>query len=238
MIFENTFVTAGGNTENCLGRTKDQLVFTIARGTKVETTITTPVIIADTDAYDVILSMDFLGPCFGFVDPLTKEFCWRADCHETQDMPKILVKLPAKCRTSSDRERRHGYMLALVETANDLQDALLGDESMEENLEEKVNFVEHTVASTVPIKIPSATVFATLSSPILTTNVSSVHRRHEAEARLNATLMKTIKPIAPRTKWIEDDQAYRTSDEVDWGCQLWSSPHSNKLGDIRPNVHF
>ena len=204
LILGDTFVTAGGNTENCLGRTKDHLSFTIARGTRAETTITTPVIIADTDAYDVILGMDFLGPCFGYVDPLTEEFCWRADCHETQDMPKCLVKLPAKCRTASDRERRHGYMLGLVENAADLQDALLGDESMEEHLEEKVNFMEHTVSTTVPIKIPSTTVFATLSSPILTTNVSSVHRRHEAEARLNATLKKTIKPIPPRTKWIGD----------------------------------
>lgn len=144
LIFGDTFVTAGGNTENCLGRTKKHLSFTIARGTRVETTITTPVIIADTDAYDVILRMDFLGPCFGYVDPLTEEFCWKSDCHETQLMQKCLVKLPAKCRTTSDRERRHGYMLELVENAVGLQDALLGDESMEEHLEE-VNFMEHTV---------------------------------------------------------------------------------------------
>ena len=40
----------------------------------METTVTPLVIIADTDAYDVILGMDFLGPCFGYVDPLTEEF--------------------------------------------------------------------------------------------------------------------------------------------------------------------
>ena len=51
------------------------LSFTLARGTRVETTIVVPVIIANTDAYDVILGMDFLGPLFAYVDPLTEEFC-------------------------------------------------------------------------------------------------------------------------------------------------------------------
>ena len=64
LIFGDTFVTAGGTTETCVGRTKNGLSFTLARGTRVQTTIVVPVIIANTDAYDVILGMDFLGPLF------------------------------------------------------------------------------------------------------------------------------------------------------------------------------
>ena len=74
LIFGDTFVTAGGTTETCLGRTKHGLTFTLAKGTKVQTTITAPVIIANTDAYDVILGTDFLGPLFAYVEPLTEEF--------------------------------------------------------------------------------------------------------------------------------------------------------------------
>ena len=46
----------------------------MGKGTRVQTVITAPVIIANTDAYDVILGMDFLGPLFAYVDPLTEEF--------------------------------------------------------------------------------------------------------------------------------------------------------------------
>ena len=74
-IFGDTFVTARGTTETCLGRTKHKLTSTLAKGTRVQTAITAPVIIANTDAYDVILGMDFLGPLVAYVDPLTEEFC-------------------------------------------------------------------------------------------------------------------------------------------------------------------
>ena len=46
----------------------------MAQGTIAETQITSVVIIADTDEYDVILGMDFLGACFGYFDPLTERF--------------------------------------------------------------------------------------------------------------------------------------------------------------------
>ena len=75
LIFGDTFVTAGGTTKTCVGRTRNGLAFTLAKGTRVKTTIVVPVIIANTDAYDVILGMDLLGPLFAYVDPLTEEFC-------------------------------------------------------------------------------------------------------------------------------------------------------------------
>ena len=69
LIFGDTFDTAGGTTETCLGRTKNGLSFTLSKGTGVETTIVAPLIIANTDAYDVTLGMDFPGPLFVFVCP-------------------------------------------------------------------------------------------------------------------------------------------------------------------------
>ena len=81
--------------------------------------------------------MDFLGPCFGYLDPLTKEFLWRIDCHNTQEMPSKLANLRARCHETV-RERRHVYVSGLVVQAVDLQDAILGDksESEEENFPE------------------------------------------------------------------------------------------------------
>ena len=177
LIFGDTFVTAGGTTETCLGRTKHGLTFTLARGTRVQTTITAPVIIANTDAYDVILGMDFLGPLFAYVDPLTEEFCWRTHCHETETMPCTMARLPANCRASSHREHRYGYMINIVETADDLHNAILGDELKEETFDE-VHFMDvHTASTAVPIKFPSCTSFAVLPFPRPLTNTSAVHGR-------------------------------------------------------------
>ena len=85
-----------------LGSSELPLDFVLAKGTSEETFVNTPILIADTDAYDVILGMDFLGPCFGYLDPLTEEFLWRVDCHDTENMPKRLAKLPAKCRGNNN----------------------------------------------------------------------------------------------------------------------------------------
>ena len=94
----DSFITAGGREDMSLGRSKLPLDFVLGKGTSEENLVNTTILIADTDAYDVILGMDFLGPCFGYLDPLTEEFLWRVDCHETEQMPKRLARLPAKCR--------------------------------------------------------------------------------------------------------------------------------------------
>ena len=67
------------------------------------------------------------------------------------------------------REHRYGYMIDVVESAADLHDAILGDESKEETFDE-VHFMDVDTARTaVPIKFPSCTSFAVLpSSPLLT----------------------------------------------------------------------
>ena len=185
-----------------MGKTKAYLSFTLAKGTQAETTITAPTIIADIDAYDVILGMDSLGPCFGYVDPLTEGFIWRVDCHETETMPVQIARLPATCRAKSFRERRHLYMLSLISSGEDLQDSMLGDESKEENFSQ-VNFMEtDTVINTVPIKLPNIFAFATLPSDSPLTSRTAFNRRHEAGARLDAVNKIDVPLTPPWTKWI------------------------------------
>ena len=69
-----TFITASGREDQALGRTKQPINLVWAGGTTEETSILAYAFIADTDAYDLILGMDFLGACFGYVDPLTSDF--------------------------------------------------------------------------------------------------------------------------------------------------------------------
>ena len=47
-----------------------------------------------------------------------------------------MARLPAKCRAESMREHRYGYMIDVVESRADLHDAVLGDETQEENFDE------------------------------------------------------------------------------------------------------
>ena len=101
----DTFITANGTESAALGRSKMPLEFILADGTTERTVVHAKVLIADTNAYDVILGMDFLGPCFGYVDPLTEYFVWRVDCHETQRRPRICARLPAICRGGTSHVR-------------------------------------------------------------------------------------------------------------------------------------
>ena len=121
----DSFITAGGREDMSLGRSKLALDFVLAKGTSEETLVNTTKLIADTDASDVILGMDFLGTSFGYLDPLTEEYMWRVDCHETEHMPKTLARLPAKCR-GNNKQRMNNYMIQIVTCTNDLEDAILG----------------------------------------------------------------------------------------------------------------
>ena len=69
--YGDVFITANGQEAPSLGRTKLMLEFVLASGTSEETKFNAYALIADTDAYDVILGMDFMGECFGYMDPLT-----------------------------------------------------------------------------------------------------------------------------------------------------------------------
>lgn len=114
------------------GKAGDLLQFLVAQGTTEETMIETTIIISNTNSYDVILGMDFLGPCFGFMDPLPEESVWRVDCHETKTMPTRIARILACCQAQTSMERRYNYILSLVDKSSDLVDSTLGEEDDEE----------------------------------------------------------------------------------------------------------
>ena len=138
LAFGDTFVTAAGQETPSLGRMRLLLDFTLAKGTLEETKISSYTLIADTDAYDMILGMDFLGAVFGYLDPLTEEFLWRVDCRETKVVPSRLARLAATCRGTTE-ERRNIYTIKVITCSSDLQDAILGDESLGKEFENNVN---------------------------------------------------------------------------------------------------
>lgn len=68
------FVTASGAEELGVRKTTMLLSFTLAKGTTAQTIVKHVAWVSNTDIYDVLLSMSFLGSTFGYVDPLTEEF--------------------------------------------------------------------------------------------------------------------------------------------------------------------
>ena len=200
LVYGDSFITAGGHETKSLGRTKLHLKFVLSKGNCEETTIHATALIADTDAYDVILGMDFLGPCFGYMDPLTEEFLWRVDCHDTKNMPSRLARLPAKCRAGNQMVR-NVYMIKVVTSAEDLDNAMMGDEHEGEDLDDQVSMVHADV-----IRAPMQPNFAMLShtKSKLNSKQMAVHRKHEANARLDAALRRGVPVLEPRTKWIGD----------------------------------
>ena len=69
------------------------------------------VLIANTDVYDILLGMEFMGQTFGWVHPLTSEYIWYVDCKEfrADNMPTKTTRLPVNIRGSM-RESRHAFM--------------------------------------------------------------------------------------------------------------------------------
>ena len=74
LVLAGFFITATGVGEHGVEKTTLLLSLTLAKGTSKETNIKAPSLISNTDSYDVLPGMEFLGECFGHVDPLTKEF--------------------------------------------------------------------------------------------------------------------------------------------------------------------
>ena len=139
LAFGDSFVTAAGQDTPASGRTRLLLEFTLAKGTSEETTIKSHAMIADTNTYDVLLGMDFLGAVFGYLDPLTEEFLRRVDCRETKAVPSRLARLPATCRGTTE-EHRNTYTIKVITCSSDLQDVILGDESLQEDFENTDTF--------------------------------------------------------------------------------------------------
>lgn len=63
------FITPNGQENQSLAKTKRMLAIVLARGTLAETKVIVHTFIADTDAYDVNLGMDFMGECLGYETP-------------------------------------------------------------------------------------------------------------------------------------------------------------------------
>ena len=135
--------------------------------------------------------MDFLGPCFGMMDPLTEEFFWRQDCNNTHERPHVLCRLPAHCR-GAPRGPRHTFMFGEIMSGEELDDCLMWDEEEEGG---------NQVINTVNIAASPAHMLLQPVVPILTPTPSSL-RRVEAQARLEAALRKNIPTQNPRTRWV------------------------------------
>lgn len=71
LTFGDTFITTKGTKKKSLGHSKLLLGSVLTKGTSEETISSSTVLIADTNSYDMIPGMDCLGPCFGYLDPLT-----------------------------------------------------------------------------------------------------------------------------------------------------------------------
>ena len=123
------FLTANGEEVTGLMKTTHCLTFTLAKGTTEETKITAKCLISETDVYDVLLDMEFLGATFGFVHPLTSEFIWYVDCKEIRRpyMPSRTARIGVNIR-GPVRASIHLYMCDEITCAEDLLDAVEGDE--------------------------------------------------------------------------------------------------------------
>ena len=146
--------------------------------------------------------MDFLGICFGFMDPLTKDFVWRVDCHDTENMPHRVARLPATCR-GNKQARRGAYTIAVVTCGEDLMDAPLGEEYNGEDFENQVR-MEINAVKTAPMLPCSAAQYAMLSNvkPTSLTQQLATRRRADAVQRLTTAYAKDVPVLEPRTKWI------------------------------------
>ena len=201
LSYGDFFITIGGNEEASVGRSTRPIEFILGKGTSEETKVNTKILIADTNSYDVTLGMDFLGLCFGFVDPLTKEFVWRVDCHDTENMPTRVARLPAICR-GNKQARRGAYTIAVVTCGEDLMDATLGEEYDGEDFESQVRMDTHA-EKTAPMLPCSSTQFSMLSKVKCTSLTQDLAERRRADAlqRLKTAYKKELPVLEPRTRW-------------------------------------
>ena len=105
----------------------------IAKGTNAETWATVPALVSNSDLYDVLLGMDFLGRMYGTVHSKTDEFMWHVDNNDTTGMPHLVAKLPIHCR-GGPREERYVFMQGEITQAVELLEGLLEDEADDDEL--------------------------------------------------------------------------------------------------------
>ena len=209
-------MTASGVEETNVQKTKHALTFVLAEDTPFETTIRAECLISNTDVYDVLLGMEFMGQIFSYVHPLTCEYIWYTDCKEfrSDHMPTSTARLQIKLR-GGPRESRYIFMSGEIECADDLLHSVEGDED-----EPMVIDAVPPVDSDLPIiamagaaidpapMLISPTFFdaeryqtqrATMTKQLDTT------RNAEAAARLHASSRKARPVLNPSSEWTGGD---------------------------------
>ena len=212
LIPAGAFMTASGQEERNVLKTKHALTFILAKGTTAETTIRAECLISNTDVYDVLLGMEFMGQTFGYVHPLTSEYIWYVDCKEfrSDHMPTTTARLPIKIRVGL-RESRYQFMWGEITCPDDLLHAVEGDEEEPMVIDASPTAVDGNsviamagaVTDPAPMLISptfsDATKFQSLQATM--TREIDTRRNAEAAARLHATYAKTRPPLNPTSEW-------------------------------------
>ena len=145
---------------------------------------------AHTLSYDVFLGVDFLGQCFGNVDPLTVLFLWRVDYRNSSNTPRRVARLPINC-PGSTRDHRYFCICGEVTEAADLTENLLGDEEEEDDVSNEVIAMAGLVVIVLAPMLPFTQINNKYFSYQATkTRRQDVQRHAEAAARWQQLLPK------------------------------------------------
>ena len=146
-----------------------------------------------------------MGQTFGWVHPLTSEFMWYVDCKEIRRdyIPTKVARLPINIR-GGPREPRYMFMFGEVMSAEDLLDAVEGDEE-EPMVVDPIPVIAMAGAVSAPAPtLRSPTYFDDLAfqSPQATaTREKDMIRNEEAAARLHAAYARARPAINPTSEW-------------------------------------
>ena len=206
------FLTPTGELITGVKKTVNTLSFVLAKGTVGEIRITAEVLISETDVYDVLLGMDFLGATFGFVHPLTSDFIWYTDCKEIglTYLPHKTAALPVNTR-GGVRQHKRLFMFGEITCAEDLLDAVQGDEEAILPVA-TVMAMAGVVTDPAPMLVsPTLSDDARFQSSQATkTRQIDTARNAEAVARLLASKTRKLPTQYPTSEWIGNDWAVRT----------------------------
>ena len=150
----------------------------------------------DTDAYDILLGMEFIASCGAGMDSQFGEFFWRVDYQYCTEVPHMRASLPMDYHMRYDvpEDVRHAHYSGEVWEAADLMDAQLGDESSAEELEDPPLISPAFAATIIPIS-PSTPHISRV------TRHASLLRRATTAARLTVAMEGGLPPQEPRTRW-------------------------------------
>ena len=174
------------------------LKFILAMGTEEETSVMIESLIADTDIYDVLLGMEFIGPNFGYAFPLTSEFIWLTDCKDVRDgyVPHKTARLPMNLR-AGPRQQRATFMCGEITCAKDPLDAVEGDEDNPQDADTVIAMAGYAETAPAPMLVSPTFSDADMfqSAQATRTQREDRVRNQEDAARLHATCAR-VRPTA------------------------------------------